>query len=1237
MLVMSNIGPRLMLHSELLELFTSGKETTKFISVEHLIEGQSITGVAWKPISNFQNKASRSVRNALAEALGEPLPFTITAVDDHTFTKNPALDVLVDVVLTDKNVLEIAGELLNGGGNLVHRSTDGSVFGIHKNVRSRTFLNRPVTEMTAAYLKAFGPKLENTARNWQRFTNAVGQHLLNHAGLRAALTADGKDATEVLQGIFGVNGQILFDFYRQSGGSITLVNADVAASVNIEATGDCNLDGYLIDDTGQFIDQFGNSIDSNGFAYDTNGNYVSEDGRAIDYNGDLVDSGGHTIDAQGNPLDVDPRDDNLVSDEDMADIRDGIPVSNSPDAERRLCRNRCRAADREANEELDWGVTVGGTEEMEGMISLEDSQFFAETEVVNGQVVIKGTSGKPRLKLLPRAARKDGLILRTPGSLGTKVDPTESAAGNNVKIAPEGVPFESYYGDVVPYEGILDADMSMTRYIEAPSRFGYPQIDRISQMDFHGILGAAITERFADVASRVSPLSADQAKGLLASMGHLQKSISAKTNRITRPLAVEVAEIVGRSSEAASNFATEKVNSLHDAFNTARGTADAYVTIAATVAKCGANCVTLTPQSSNRLTISRGAAKQLSTSTLRTLQEIHDLVKGAGFASSFSSAATRGDWLASDILAKGGFTEEAFASIWKVVGAEMQDMIGTAGFSGQADFESVMAEWGAALDSELLTFDTVTEQIDAYETFNQLAPAGKQLPRSLKRGKTAGWSSKTTACSRSKVRSLSQKKLDLLQMAKDIDTTATMFSEGVYTNQPPSDGWIASDIIDQGGDSKGAMDNIMDAVADVVITSVTAAGDAGTWEAVQTFMNQFETDLRADSITSVNVNEHLNGVRAYNKIQSSMAGNGQTRTDASRPQVDRIPLDAVGTLDEQPSDASDMQDLIDFVLTARTLVDDPRIGNGDLSGDSPDPDALFKGATTLQDAVDSLGMAVGSAALTLDASGNRVGLDGGLLTKWKSLINRKALRLIMVPMASRDVGKVSDYESHLNSFNAAVGESDQVLNTADLLPADHIRSVLTMDTLDQVKELLGSSKIYPFGDPTFDDAREAIPSSLYDGATSEGDALDRAIADTLEFVQSSAGVGGGGLTARQKLQVRRIGSNLAKRALTRDNDLQAATIRNAEMGQDDIATYNRDVDLSNKVAGSDDGRATTESFPSFTSPAGQPMVVKRFSAYKNIVAGSTLGNAAKRFAGSVRKTLLGKPRASVGTTKPLGK
>ncbi|KAJ3161038.1 hypothetical protein HDU86_007657 [Geranomyces michiganensis] len=1259
--------------------------------------------------------------------------------------RTPGFDYEADQSHQGVTIYNMLGQLLNGRNNMHiafkdinNYKADSAITSVVNGKgfpagTSKAALSRPLAEAALAYLQDIGPKMENSAYNFQQLMHAIADRIVTHAGLRQALGPDADAKLAAVAKQLRDNAQVALDWYSVGGGyaqrlkelvdeagdtpapeslqgqieafdsiladldGAALYGERAAAAAKATATKSkaggkrkatkskkseaaskkakadhakdctgpsargllalfrragprCTPEGNYLNDKGEVTDKFGNRIDTHGFARDPNGNYVTIDGRPIDGNGNLLDKSGHPIDENGRLIEIDPSEPTL-SEEDMADIRDGEAPEKDEgpgDCIGYSCfRLAAELGDKEANQELDWGETVGGTEELEGLISLSDSEFFAETEIVNGRVVIKPKPTRPRLKILPRAQRKDGKIQRTQGSKSKEADLTESSAGKDVPNAPDGVPYEGYYGDKVPYEGILDDDMTMDRYVQVPTRFGFKINDHIGQTDLHSIVQVAINERFGEVASGKSPLTLEQAKGFLDFLEHTQKSIAAKRNRITRmPSRGAVQQLAGRGSEATTNFAIENVNSLQDTFNTVRGAGDANVKLASQVAGCGANCVNLGAQTTDRLAISRGAAKKISPNKLRALVSIKELAAKGVFATSFSAvkAPPTGDWLARDILANGGFTEEAMDSLWSEVGAALSDTISKPGFKQQPAFEAAMSEWAAALDSEQLTFENLGEQVSSVAEFNKLAGKARQRPRSLARAKTGGCSSKTTACSRAKATNVDKKLLDVLQIAKELDTTGKMFSEGVYPNSPPDDGWIASDIVDGAGDGDGNMENIMSAVADVVIESASSDATTETLVSVQAFMNSFSSYLRGQSVTSANVHEHLNGVRAYNKVQRALARRAQTNPDPSRPEVQPLPSAVVGPITEKLDPEADMADLVGFVTEARGLLGDSRIGNGDLTGQTIDPNDIFQGAATIEEAIDGLGTVVASAAISAGVATNPEAMDPSLKGRWKRLINRKALGIAARPSEARSLDEVANYESHLNSFNAGVHPSERLINTADLRPQDHIQSVLTMDTFDLAKTLTLSDKIFPAGEPIYNDAGEVLPNSLYAGATTESEALQGIVDETLFFVESQP------LTTRAKLQVKRISSNMNKRAQVRQGDLESAVAEQTDIGQDDVAKYNDDVALSNRMAGAkvdlseiadwdvqdgfaSDANGVADTFPSFSSTPAETMRAKSFAGYQHTVAGSRRTGVARRFAGTKRTTLLGRPRASLGTSK----
>ncbi|KAJ3153705.1 hypothetical protein HDU86_005204 [Geranomyces michiganensis] len=1302
MWVFTEDGPQQVRMKDLLE---AGVDIDK-IAREHLIEAESITTIFWAPLMTFlkDNKDSGGVLKKAIEAFSDK-DFSLEIRALPADKRNTAFDHASDFPV-EGPLDRIVGELLNGANNL--EMLIKRLNGLKRNIVNKQAVNsannRPpaVLATLARYLSngvgGFGYKIQHSAEHWQRFLGIVADAVTVDPGIIAALDAQGKDGKALVRELataLRTAGQNGFDWYKIDGGLAKQLAGKILENQGVQLTGDskrdaelykriydsqpvaarinnnankrkpdhqigpdksckvaCSAAGNYVSADGTEVDKFGNKINANGFAQNAAGQLVSTDGLPVDIDGNLINADGQTVTAAGDPMDVDPDQSEMLTEEDLAAIRDGTADSPGPI---KVCKTtycavrNAKIADHGTNDKLDWGESVGGTEELNGLVSLEDADFFAETEIVDGQVRIKENPTKPRVKLFPRAARDaDGKIARTQGSKSAKSDRTESSPGNDVKNAPEGVPYEKYYGVVTPYEGTLDSDMSMDRYISSPYRFGILGIDHMSRTDMHAAVKAAVAERFADAAND-NPLTPGQAEGYLKNLVHTQKAIAAKKNRITRE---PLGEGSDAATEASRNFEISAVNSLEDTFNAMRGVDDANVASASATAGCGANCPKFAPQNMDRIPISRGAAKKLSPKKLAAMTKLKAVVGGGAFAASFAGdkPPAAGNWLASDILAKGGFTETSLGSMWTVIADNVQNTISAPGFAGQAAFEDAMNDLGSALDSEELSFANLDEQLGAFKAFNELADAAKQKPRTPGKVKSTGCSSKSTKCSRAQAQPVSQKLMAVLTQARGIDASGKLFSEGAFPGSPPKDGWIASDIVSGAGDSVSDMDNIMDAVADALAESAERGGRPGM-ERLQAFMGTFGSYLRDESITSDNVNAHLNGVKAYNKLQRFMARKGLTRPNPSEPDVQRIPGDLAGTVKETVNDVTEMRDLIDLAKTVRGALKDTRVADGDLNSGTPQPSALFAGAKTMEEAIDSIGMVISAAGAVPDAAGMPTGINVEIKTKLKKVINRKLLGIVSKPPATRSLSQVSSYESHLNAFNSAASSGERIGNSVDIRPTDHIQSILTMDIVDQTKSLTRSANIYPDGAPKFDAAGEVLPSSLFAGAKTESDAVDGIVADVAKFLKS---VPEGELTTRQKLQIRRIHTNLQKRTAVRESDLDSAVASDSPIGRDDVVTYNRDVNSANQMkvnlAGVDmseingmevqDGIAAStnvnggdDAFPSFSGNAVDRITARDFSAYKKLTPGSKRGFKTKKFDGSNRQTRNGKPRASMGTVR----
>ncbi|KAI8586432.1 hypothetical protein BDZ88DRAFT_294926 [Geranomyces variabilis] len=572
-------------------------------------------------------------------------------------------------------------------------------------------------------------------------------------------------------------------------------------------------------------------------------------------------------------------------------------------------------------------------------------------------------------------------------------------------------------------------------------------------------------------------------------------------------------------------------------------------------------------------------------------------------------------------------------------------------------------------------------------------------------------------CTREVTSQLIQSQLMLLESARALNLTGHMFTEGVYPTLPPFDGWIASDIVQGAGEGGPAFDAIFDDVAKLLLESI-ASPDFANMENLQLYMNMWHAAIESEPINPSTIMAHLNAVQGYNSIHAAMYERGWTSWSAWRPVVERVsPLtprnpvsNDVGSTfrrsdrrrkkRDNDNDDQDPSRLIELVRAAREDFEDERFASGILN--NPQPGDLYEGAQTVEDVIDGIGTAIlewlyatyppgifpnleardnpttGNSSVPL-LTGAELARRGAILRKKAKNMSRTARLIGMVTkneameaLHQRRAGLAgrasSNYEALLSFHNAFVGDSGSAIKDGgfDLRSDAQVSSVLGVDAFATASYLTGNENILPNGEPLFGSNGEVLAYSLYGGANSEEEAFDSMIADARMWVLDKM-QGPGNLKRKDKLKLKRIMGNIAKRAQAKQDNLASAVAEGVEVGYQDIDSYEKDVrtvisldELGVDMAdvegmtiageteeGSNGGAESSDKFPSFVdgprvgAGPGNTHQAKNFRRYKKVVNGArSLLNKVRRFASSARRSASGRLRSSIGTTRgasPSGK
>ncbi|KAJ3148315.1 hypothetical protein HDU86_007497 [Geranomyces michiganensis] len=778
------------------------------------------------------------------------------------------------------------------------------------------------------------------------------------------------------------------------------------------------------DKNGSPLDKDGFVIDDQGYSRTDNGNYVSEDGKEIDSVGRLLKNG-KPVTADGAPIVADPKvddeiDRNFGTDgETDTEPFDGTDASGCTGS-RSECGALSDAVDAsEAGEELEWGFTNGGSEDREALIALEESEFFADTELVDGKLVAK-KKGPRRFRLFPRAVREaDGKLARVKDDkVGEQNDVTESTADAPVKNDPYGSPYENYEGEITPYAGIVDNDMDMSRFTGTT---GY-----LSHSDLHAAVGDGVNARMAEARDGSNLLTAEQAAGAQQYFGHMQKAIKARKNRIQRPIPKgQEGEVVGRSTPEATAFAKSQVNNMEDAFNVARGPGDINVAATEKAAACGAACEKLEPQNELRFAVgnlrrkrstrrggcsrvvslasghlvkravacNRARGKVLKPSTVSALAKMKGVIPDKMFTG--DKTPTRppadGKWVPNDIKDTLGDDPEDFEKVWTELSSDLSSFADNKLNADQlSGLQDAMNAWEDDITAATVDENNAVEHVNSVEGYNRVAAKlnGKGYGNAGLRTRPVTYTSPNAPTAPD----TSTPGRDLAAFAgdaKEATGSEKILPRGPVVGREP----LAAELFAGAADMDAATDGILGEVQQSFDSDVATTLSEGK----QKLLKSWRKLINKKTARLLRSNDRVRSrdevadrdihLQSYNNIAKAAGATYKPESVSSSPiesTADLRPLDHVTAMLET-----------DAIVQAKAITDDPAIlpagGAGpdvDAAGDYT-PNSLYANARSMTEAIDGV---LRSVSFTLSRNGNGATLGAKKTIRLQRLRNnlRKA-------------------------------------------------------------------------------------------------------------------------------------------------------------------------------------------------------------------------------------------------------
>ncbi|KAJ3131167.1 hypothetical protein HK101_004789 [Irineochytrium annulatum] len=277
---------------------------------------------------------------------------------------------------------------------------------------------------------------------------------------------------------------------------------------------------------------------------------------------------------------------------------------------------------------------------------------------------------------------------------------------------------------------------------------------------------------------------------------------------------------------------------------------------------------------------------------------------------------------------------------------------------------------------------------------------------------------------------------------------------------------------------------------------------------IATAMTSLSTDIRFTVVDDRNVGPHLASVNLYNRFAARL----------NMPRVN------AGTL--SPA-INEFDATVYFLNDVKTITQDANVLPNTGISDFSDPGNIYAGATSQEEAMDTILSILGDSPLPNPDS-------------WRKLISVKAAILSMSP-ENNDLRDVADYESHLNTFNI-IHDDQPIMHPAEFAPSDHVKSILFVDALNQAKLITGD----PLGivdNPGVDGDGNILAGDLYQGAES----ADQAFTLTMQSLSSHE------ITTQEgKIRLARIRNNVRKIVAAVRNKLADAMGTKQTINIDDV-------------------------------------------------------------------------------------
>ncbi|KAI8910740.1 hypothetical protein DFJ77DRAFT_106955 [Powellomyces hirtus] len=1151
----NNAEPRLLNYQKLQSQFPPNDVNTE-LNIEHLVEGQTLSGMVFAPVLQFRAKYIKSpdVIKALDAIDAKKVDFTITPYPIADGSKRPGHDINEDKTITG-NTFEIVGDLLNGQYNLeiLDKTTNNykrnrvpmARGGGTNSISSDIYKNKAITSNGLAYVTHIGAKMEHSAFTIGKAFTEHAARIQGDSDLREALDAAGYNGAAVLtqleSDIVGEVGE-MNAHYKKGGKIAQLMAADIVeftadAPDDLQATFQGN-QAYLAlkakkatkKAAAAAASQAGKvkvtktkkqtpynkpkkTKGSNG-SCSKKRDLSGRDGSSCDEHKNMINERFEKVDEFGNRIDPNgysrDKDNNYVSQE------DGItPI----DMDGNLVNSQGQTIDRNGN-----------PAEADPEAAVDRSQDSGDEPVDPDDGPTEPTDNSPISAIC---------------SAGSRGSCAQFLTAIDAKVEGEELEWGFTSGGSEEREALIALEDSQFFAETETGIDGKPTIKKDLIKKRLRLFPRAVRDEYGKIA-RVKETTVGEQPDVIES--------TASGNQVKN-------DPYGAPFENYGGEVTPYAGILDEDMNMARyiKTPDAKLTSDFGYTSQGDLHGTVTNTIKERFAAAaRGESpltKEQGEGYLKYLGHMKKAVK---------ARKNRVDApLPAGAEAKiAGRSDAQAANFAKLQVNALEDSFNDARGEGDAHVSAAQtaAECGAACEK--------------FEHKGTLRYAVKRL--SSLRGRVAGCGgSSGKVCNRKQGKVLSPSTVSVLGQMKGI-LGDRIFKGDVKPNRPPGgDGkWIANDVVSHMGDEKEGFEGLWTELGEQLSSTMDVKLTPSQVSEISTMMNAWEMDIASTIVTEDNVNEHLNAVQAYNNVAAVMAENGYTGSgiDAKLRPVTPIDYNVPAGADTS-TEARDLSDFAKAVKagtkSAKVLPKGEPVGN-------PKAGDLYEGATTQDEATDAMLHEI-EEALEKDSE---VSLDEdkkSMMGKWRNFINKQRVRLLRKSDQERSRESVADHDIHVESYNKILRtvqktyKSGDTLsaapmrNDADLRPVEHISSTLAMDTIEQAKALSGSASILPdAGGTRVDQNGDFLPSSLYAGSRTMNDAMESVQRTIAASVRQSGGDDGSTLSKEKKILFRRIRNNLSKIARARQGSLFGNVKKGNPVDQKDIDQYSNDFGNSNR-------------------------------------------------------------------------